>query len=306
MKHSIFWLLLLIFLTTPACTFAQRFGQTTNSIKQTININGTIRTYYVFIPTNLPKEQKSALVLVFHGGGGNALQMERFSKFSQLAEKEKFIAVYPESINKNWNDGREFLQSDDLSFVKMMLDALLKNYKIDEKRIFSTGMSNGAFFSNYLAANHSQKLAAIAPVVGGIAEPFAPQFSPKEPVSVFIIQGTDDPLVPYNGGSVARNRGRMISTDHTIELWTKHNQTVTDSIKGTLPDADANDGCTVETYLWAKGKNSAEVKLYKKIGGGHTWAGGIQYLPKFMIGNVCRDFDATQAIWEFFKTHPKR
>lgn len=306
MKAFIFWLLTFIFLTMSSCTFGQGFGRGTNAVAKVINVNGVSRNYYVFVPTGLPNDKKTPLVFVFHGGGGNALQMERFSKFSVLAEKEKFIAVYPDGLNKNWNDGREMSQADDLSFVKMMLDSLSKDYKIDEKRIFSTGISNGAFFSNYIAASLSEKFAAIAPVVGGIAESVAPQFNPRESVSVFIIQGTDDPLVPYNGGPVARNRGRTISTDRTIELWTKHNQTAAVPIKGALPDTDPNDGCTVETSLWTKGKNGAEVKFYKQIAGGHTWAGGSQYLPKFVIGNVCRDFDATESIWAFFKDHPKK
>ncbi len=278
----------------------------TNAVVKTITVNKITRSFRVFVPTNLPKDKKTPLVFVFHGGGSDAINIENYTGFSDLAEREKFIAVYPDGIDKNWNDGRELVQTDDLAFVKAMLDVLINEYNIDEKRIFSTGVSNGGFFSNYIAANLSENFAAIAPIVGGIAEPFATKFAPKEPVSVFIIQGTADPINPYDGGEIKGNRGKTISTDKTIELWTKKNQTANSFTKATLPDIDKTDGCTVETYLWKDGKNGTEVKLYKEIGGGHTLAGAKQYLPKFIIGNVCRDFDAKEAIWEFFKAHPKQ
>jgi polyhydroxybutyrate depolymerase len=282
-------------------------------VKKTIEVDGLERDYYVFIPKNLKKEEKVPLVFVFHGGGGTAVRMDKFTNFSELAEKEKFVVVYPQGVQNHWNDGREVnaieengKYVDDLAFVKAMLDEVGKDHNIDQKRIFSTGLSNGGFFSNYLAVNLSEKFAAIAPVIGGISKPLSENFNPKKSISVFIIQGTEDKLVPYNGGTVAGNRGEFISTDDAVSLWTNHNKTSKNSTKGNLPDTDKKDGCTVETFLWTKGKNNTEVKLFKLNGGGHTWAGGSQYLPKLIVGNVCRDFDATEVIWEFFKNHPKQ
>jgi polyhydroxybutyrate depolymerase len=282
-------------------------------VEKTVTVDDLKRTYYVFTPPNLPKNEKVPLVFVFHGGGGTAFRMDRFTGFSDLAKKEKFIVVYPQGVENHWNDGRivdvvkkDGKPVDDLAFVKVMLGKLVKDHSIDEKRIFSTGPSNGGFFSNYLAVELSEKFAAIAPVIGGISKPLSKKFNPKKPISVFIIQGTEDKLVPYNGGTVARNRGEFISTDDSIRLWKKHNKTNDQAIKGSLPDTNKRDGCTVETFLWKGGKNNTEIYLYKLNGGGHTWAGGTQYLPKFIIGNVCRDFNATEVIWEFFKTHPKK
>jgi polyhydroxybutyrate depolymerase len=306
MKKIIFGLFISILLVSTSCVFGQRIRVKSTAISKTINVNGLERRFRVFVPTNLPKDKKPSLVFVFHGGKSDAISIENYSKFSDIAEREKFIAVYPEGIDKNWNDGRELTQTDDLSFVKAMLDSLIKEYNIDEKGIFSTGISNGGFFSNYVAAHLSDRFAAIAPVVGGIAEPFEPKFSPKEPISVFVIQGTADPINPYNGGEVAGNRGRTISTQKTIELWKKHNLTANLSVNGSLPDTEKNDGCTIETYLWKNGKKGTEVKFHKEIGGGHALSGKNQYLPKFIIGNVCKDYDAAEAIWEFFKTHPKQ
>jgi polyhydroxybutyrate depolymerase len=89
---------------------------------------------------------------------------------------------------------------DDVAFFDAMLAAVAKDYPIDEKRVYAMGISNGGMFSHYLAAHRADKLAAIAPVVGGIADPFHRKFMPAGPVSVLISQGTKDPIVPYDGG----------------------------------------------------------------------------------------------------------
>ncbi len=303
-----------LFVINASCVFGQRENRTRgNLVEKRIRVGDLLRTFYVYAPKTLQRNKKHPLVFVFHGGGGTAPRMGRFTKFDALARKEKFFVVYPQGIGKNWNDGRETNKTkahrenvDDISFVRSMIDSLTKEYRIDEKRIFSTGPSNGGIFSHYIGANISDKFAAIAPVIGGIADPFYKRFNPKNPVSVFIIQGTADKLVPYNGGYIARNRGKVISTDKAIELWTNHNKTDKKPVRGNLPDTNKRDGCTVDTFLWKDGKNRTAVKLYKLNGGGHTWAGGINFFPRMIVGNVCRDFDAAEVIWEFFKNHPKQ
>ncbi len=282
-----------------------------------LKVGNLERTFHLFVPNDLDQDKRIPLLFVFHGGGGNPLSMDRRLGFTELARKEKFIVVYPAGFGGNWNDGREDITTqahrenvDDLGFVKAMIAMVSDEYRIDQKRIFATGASNGGIFSHYVGANLSRNFAAIAPVIGGIADPFHKKFSPEKPVSVFIIQGTDDKLVPYDGnGSIGlgrrKNRGKIISTDAAIALWTGHNKTDQTPAKAKLPDSNRRDGCTVETFLWANGKADTEVKFFKLNGGGHTWPGGQQYLPKFLVGNVCRDFSATEVIWKFFKGHPK-
>jgi len=312
-KTSIIFLGIFV-LTNISFVFGQYGSRQSGHLsKMTIKVNSLKRLFYLYVPKNLPKNQKYPLVFVFHGGRGNARRTDRTLKFSQLASKEKFIVVYPESVGGNWNDGRksERIRSqreniDDIGFVNAIINSVSKKFKIDEKRIFSTGASNGGIFSHYLGAKLSDKFAAIAPVIGGIAEPLSKDFNPEKPVSVFIIQGTKDRLVPFNGGNVARNRGRVISTERTIDLWKRHNKVNTEAKKGRLPDIDKTDGCTVETFLWTEGKNDTVVKFYKLHGGGHTWTNTKSYLPKWIVGNTCRDFDATIEIWEFFKKHPRK
>lgn len=278
--------------------------------RHTVTAGGLERSYLLYVPPGATRDAPVPLVLVFHGGTGRAAQMARMTRFTALARVERFAVAYPEGIGENWNDGRIVPSSeahahgiDDIGFIRTLLDIVNALHPIDPKRIFATGISNGAFFSHYLAAHLSDRIAAIAPVVGGIADPFHKTMSPTNPVSVFVLQGTADPLVPYQGGEVARGRGRTISTDEAIRLWTTFNDTGPTPVSGVLPDKDPTDGCQVEWTRWTEGKQNTEVLLYRLVGAGHSWPGGPQYLPKLVIGSVCRSVDATSVIWDFFSRH---
>jgi polyhydroxybutyrate depolymerase len=282
------------------------------STAHSLTVDGRVRTYRLYVPN--AHRALSPLVLVFHGGGGQGTGIERTTGFDAIADREQFVVAYPDGVDRGWNDGRTDqsrrgalrTQVDDLAFVRAMLADIPTVAAIDPKRIFATGMSNGAIFSQYLAAKLSDKIAAIAPVAGGIADPFYKEFAPTSPVSVFAMNGTKDPLVPYGGGVVARaNRGKVIAVDDAMRLWVVRDGTSPEPQTGMLPDSDPTDGCRVSWKKWTGGKNGTEVWLYTEDGAGHTWPGGPQNLARAVVGNVCRDFSASEAAWSFFKTHPK-
>ncbi len=284
-------------------------AQTTN---RTLTVEARERTYHLHVPAN--HSSPSPLVFVFHGGGGQGTQIERSSGFDAIADREGFAVAYPDGVDRNWNDGRTDAplqgalrnQVDDLAFVRAMLADIATVVPIDAKRIFSTGMSNGAIFSEYLAAKLSERFAAIAPVAGGIADPFYKEFAPTNPVSVFAINGTRDLLVPFGGGSVSRGgRGKVIAVDEAMRLWVVRDGANPEPQTGMLPDTDPTDGCRVTWKKWTGGKNGTEVWLYQEEGAGHTWPGGHDRLPRVLVGGTCRDFSASEAAWSFFKTHPK-
>lgn len=301
--HNTRLLLPIIFLISINCT-AQK------DITGNLAVNNKQREYILHLPENYSGKEPLPLVMIFHGGGGNSRQMQAYFKMDPIADKENFITVYPNGINKQWNDGREFKEeitaNDDVQFVTQLLDTLVRNYAIDTGRIFSTGISNGGFFSIYLSYKLSHRLRAIAPVCASIPERIYRDFYPSRPVSVLLINGTKDPLVPYAGGNVGNRmtggRGKCTSTDSTVQRYILINSTNKIPVTEEIPDKNKRDGCTAIKYTYEGGRQNTTVCLVKVADGGHTLPGGSPYLPKLIIGKVCNDFNGNEMIWNFFKS----
>ncbi len=288
-------------------------GAAPATVSRSVKVGSLQRTYWVHVPAAFPQGRATGLVFALHGGGGDGKSMEGLTGFSTLADREGFITVYPDAVDRNWNDGREAesipaqrTHVDDVGFIATLAVALMKEYGIDARRVYSTGISNGAFMSQRLAIELSERIAAIAPVVGGLAPQLKDRFTPTGPVSVLVMNGTEDPLVPYQGGPVARrNRGETISIAEIVTLWVTHNRCPDRPEVVLLPDRDPSDGTRVRRTTYGPCAGRSAVVLYTIEGGGHTWAGGSQYLPRALIGRTSRDIDATRVIWEFFTAHPR-
>ena len=122
------------------------------------------------------------------------------------------------------------------------------------------------------------------------------------------MNGTDDPLVPYNGGYVhffRKKMGEVVSTTETISFWVKHNRCDAVPNVEKLPDHDPGDHSTVTVTSYADPKNEHEVVLYTIVGGGHTLPGSdIPDRPR-ILGQKNNDIDGARVIWEFFKRHSR-
>ena len=279
--------------------------------EHTVRTGGMERMYLSYTPAGLAAERKYPLLLVLHGGGGNAKQTMSFCGFNVLADRDKFLVVYPEGYKKGWHDGRiapavdAYAEDvDDISFISSVINEMQSSLPVDPNRIFATGISNGAMMSLHLAHKLSEKIRAIAPVCGSIAENQAKAFRPAHPVAVLVINGTDDPLVPYDGGYVLSERsrrGRIVSTNKMMEIWMSLIPSSDKPKSQAMRDADQNDGCLPERIIFPSWGINNPVQLVRITGGGHTWPGGKQYLPKMIVGKVCKDFKAEEVIWEFFR-----
>lgn len=286
--------------------------------RQSIISDGAKRTFIVHVPPSYSGEQPIPLVLAFHGGYGSGSHMQKVTRFDELADREDFIVVYPDGLNRHWNDGRgdvrhgqqtrehRFSHADDIKFVRDLLDQFDHQYVIDKKRIYATGISNGGMFSYRVAAELSDKFAAVAPVAGCIGEALASNFAPAEPVSVLHIHGTADKYVPYQGGPLLGGRlpGKVLPVRESVEMWVSADQCDTTPLTTELPASSDRDLCRVQVQAYKNGKSGTEVQLYRIEDGGHTWP-NMQMKSNFVLGNVCRDFDGSGQIWEFFRTHPK-
>ncbi len=275
--------------------------------------NGIRRTYLVHVGSACSASTPAPLVIVLHGGGGTGAGTVKLTGFNAIADREGFIVVYPDGIDRHWNDGRgvEWYRAhtqdiDDLGFISALIDELSAKLNIDSKRVYATGISNGGMMSYRLGCELSQRIAAIAPVTASIAVNMAKEWSPSRPMPVLIIAGTADPLVPWDGGDIrfgGRIYGTVLSVPETVQFWVEKNGCLAKPMVIRLPETDPTDGTTVRKEVYTGCRGGAEVVLYAVEGGGHTWAGGLQYLPERIIGKTSREFSASEVIWQFFKQH---
>jgi len=275
--------------------------------------DGLRRSYIVHIGASCDLSHPAPLVIVLHGGGGNGAGMVKLTGFNAVSDREGFIVVYPDGIDRHWNDGRgvEWYRAhtqdiDDVGFISALIDELSRKLNIDAKRVYATGISNGGMMSYRLGCELSDRIAAIAAVAASLAVNKVKEWSPTRPIPVMIIAGTADPLVPWNGGDIRygeRIYGTVLSVPETVEFWVEKNGCTARPVVRRLPDSDPADGTVVRREAYSGCKDGAEVVLYAVEGGGHTWAGGLQYLPERIIGKTSREFSASEVIWQFFKQH---
>lgn len=307
-KYYLFPIVMLILALSPLSA---------RDLKGSIEFKGEKRSFLVHLPPRFEAGKKFPLVVALHGGGGSGRKMKRFSRFDTIADREGFIVAYPDGIGRQWNDGRTIAESrahseniDDIGFLSGLVDYMIRKYGADAKRVYFAGISNGALMSYRMACEAPEKIAAIAAVTGNLPEHLS-AVNPRGPVAVMIINGTDDPLVPWNGGPVRvpfaprKERGRVLSMAGTAAFWARANGCPGRPGSDELPDVDTGDGCRVIRHAYA-GCGKADLVYYEVKGGGHTWPGGPQYLPVKIVGRTCRDFNASEKIWEFFKSHEKK
>jgi len=300
---------------SASCARSRIPADRTGRVSKSLTHQGLQRDYHLYIPSSYRHSAATPLVIALHGGGGNGPKMEKLSRLSLLADQFGFIVAYPDAVEHHWNDGRGLSKYrsqreniDDVGFISGMMDAIAGDYHMDDKRVYVTGASNGAMMSLRLGCEAADKITAIAPVIGAMPENLVSTCTPARPVPLLMINGSDDPLVPYEGGYVhifRKRLGKIISVPQTTAFWVARNGCSPKPQIRMEPDIDPEDGTRVQKSVYAQCTDNAEVVLYTIKGGGHTWPGGDQYLPEFLIGKVSRDLDASKAIWIFFNAHVK-
>jgi polyhydroxybutyrate depolymerase len=190
------------------------------------------RSYLVHVPPQYDPKRPTPVVLAFHGGGSSAEQMVTFCGLNETADKHGFVVVYPSGSGRlknalTWNGGNccgyaVAQEIDDVAFTRALLDDLAKVVNVDPKRVYATGMSNGAIMGYRLASEPSDRIAAVAPVAGPMGTATC---RPRRPVSVIHFHGTTDQFAPCQGGRGTKSLSQtdFYSVDHSIQAWVKAN-----------------------------------------------------------------------------------
>lgn len=281
-------------------------------ISKSILFENNTRTFDIFVPNdntdNLP------LVVMLHGGGGNSKEAAFSTKWIKKAKKENFIMVFPNGSRpdttkpasfrhngQNWNDGSNRNLSsiknnvDDVGFIRTLIDSLKATYRIDDKKVYATGFSNGASMAFLLGIECADIFAAIAPVAGSFWMEY-PQL--KHPISILYITGDSDPLNPYNGGEVRIGKQSFGTKKPVLDLL---------AIWVNLLDAEkVNEQQQKNIHRLNYQSSNSEIIWITVRNLGHHWPGGNQTLPRWLVGKPSNALDATDEIWSFFKNNPKK
>jgi len=273
-----------------------------------LRTDGQEREYLLHLPPEASRKRPLPLVVIFHGYASSAQNMERLTGMSDKADREGFIAVYPQAtgfIRTAWNAGfccgNAYLDGvDDLNFFREMIETLKRNLRIDGSRIFVTGFSNGGMMAYYLAAQMPDLIAATAVVsaaagVRPVESPHALTISgPSAPIPLIGFHGLKDRHIPYEGGEGKRTRDILafISVEESLGYWIRANNCSTDPAREAL-----KEGAVMKVSYTCH--DHADVVFYIIRDGGHAWP------EEGACGRSGDCISATDLIWEFFLAHPK-
>lgn len=280
---------------------------------------GLDRRYILTQPERRTHDGPLPLIIVLHGTYGSGAKMQQALGFDKYVNRYGFAVAYPDAYTPpgskrtlRWNDGRETLGStnagvNDVQAIRDLVEDVARRIPLDRERIFVTGASNGGIMSYRLACEAADLIAGAAPVIGNIAEPLRHSCSPIRPVSLLAINGTDDPFIPLNGGTVCKNvsrtfceGGEVVSSLNSLEVFARRAGCRL-TPRHTLIPPVVQDGTQVELIRFeactsAPGKT---VQAYWIHGGGHTWPPRSGQLGE-KSGKASGNIDATQEVIRFF------
>lgn len=261
---------------------------------------GETRRYVLYVPEAFEPTEPTPLVLTFHGFAGWPEQQMRNSNWRQVADEEGLLVVYPEGTGRplRWRIGQDFSESGDaekdLTFIGDLLDTLTEQFCIDLNRVYANGLSNGGGMSYLLACEMADQFAAVGTVAGAYIEP-EDGCEPSRPIPVMTFHGTDDQIVSYTGAQ--SERFSFPAIEDWVADWGERNGC--DAAPEDLPENGE-----VSSIQYVNCDEDAEVIFYTIDGGGHTWPGSEEPMPRLITGHTTQDIDASAVLWEFFEKHP--
>lgn len=281
-----------------------------------MNVNGVERTYQIHFPEPLPPNVKNGLplVIVLHGGRSNGENIAKATRFSAKADKHGFITVYPDGTGKmqgrrlTWNAGEccDFAMEEnanDIAFIEGLIDYMVKFQGVNPHHVYVAGLSNGGMLAYRLAGALSGKIAAVGIVSAAM---FPSQPAPTQPVSIMIMHGKRDQVIPIAGGAVenkiissyVREGTAFLSAQDAFDYWRKNN--------GCKGDMATETKGRILTQIYRQCKDQTITALQVLENSGHNWPGSPKMVySEFDDGSNYMGHDATDVLWDFFAQQRK-
>jgi polyhydroxybutyrate depolymerase len=250
------------------------------------------RSYLVHVPPQARSGRPLPLVMSFHGAGSNAEVMRSYTRMDPAADRDGYIVVYPNGSSGfqgrflTWNAGSccgpaVLLQVDDVGFALSVIEDVAKRAAVDRRRIYATGLSNGAMMAYRFAAEASDRVAAVAGVAGAMS---LTGFAPARPVPVMHIHSTSDHIARFDGGlgppaTIADTRMYHTGVEDMLRKWLDHDgcplrPSSLETIAGQAGTPD--EGHTAIRRVHSPCREGSEVVLWQLSGAGHVWPGGVR------------------------------
>jgi polyhydroxybutyrate depolymerase len=304
--------LTLFLFTFLIASFLRAQGDT---LRRSFLFDGQNRNYILYVPKGYDGSQKWPLVINIHGYAGNAAQQMALSNMNPVADTGRFLIVYPQGTlfrhtipgfppqGLGWYFGvagdTEFFPvtpTNDVAFIRTLIDSIENKYRVDPFRIYATGWSNGGFLSSVLACELSDRIAAVAPVAATSHK--SRSCNPKRKVPILYTHGTSDLFVGYENGSPSIT---VKGVPDYLEFWRKLFGCGEIPIIQNVANSVVSDSSTVKIITWPD--CTSELIHHQIIKGGHHWPGGGDILPP-PLGYRNADIVTSVEIWNFFKRNP--
>lgn len=276
-----------------------------------LKVDGLTRKAVVHVPASYDAARGLPLVLAFHGGGGHAEHMADDANYGliSMSERHGFIIAFPNGYSRlpggkfaTWNaggccgDARD-RRVDDVAFARALVQRLSQQWRIDSRRVYATGMSNGGMMSQRLACEAADVFAAVASVAGTDA---TERCAPSRPIAVLHIHARDDSHVLFKGGAgqdAFRDTSKVmdfVSVPETMKHWVARDSCA-------APPRRVLDKPGAYCERWSPCAGQSEVQLCVTEDGGHSWPGA----PGVRRGKAAasKALDANEMIWDFFSRH---
>jgi len=231
---------------------------------------GGQRPAKVYLPDNYSPEKQWPILFLLHGYGASGAMQNLYLGVSSQVNKKGFILVIPEGTpdirGKKFWDATDWCcnfyspKIDDVTYIKQLMKEAKSRFKVDQNKVYFFGHSNGGFMSYRMACELSEEVTAIVSLAGtSFLDP--KKCSPKKPVSVLHVHGTNDSTIKYAG-----DPNYYSSAKETVERWAKRNE-----CKSTLEN-QSNIGISRLITNVKAAKNcsgGSQVELWTIEGGSH-------------------------------------
>lgn len=264
------------------------------ALSANLSVNGVSRRYVLMRPSVV--NRGAPLLMLLHPNGTAPEVMANLTLVADYAATQGFWAVMPEAIGGQWKDDPSTGNADDVKFISALIDTLTAQ-GADASRVYAAGYSSGAFMSERLACELSDKIAAFgidaATLRRGLSSSCAP--AKQRPKMYFL--GTADTIVPFDGAFTG-TAAAMASALDTLNFWVRQ-QKCGGVLASSLPDR-VKDGTTVQLTQFTGCANGTALQLYTIYGGGHAWPGGLTNMAGMV---TTQDISATGLVWRFVSAY---